>query len=280
MSFALPFFLILMVPLVAAAWTLTKGGLATAGRLPGAWNTLVAPSLKRFLAGRAAASRNRTPCLALCIAGLIVLALARPGGEVGGEIDLTGLAGRVIVLDASTDISRQAVFIRELENANPALPTAIIAAGADAYLISPFTTDPKQTHRYLNVLTPDMLPDEGRRLHLGLAMAESALARAGFPAGQIILTSDQPPPAPVPISDSDTIRTIAALGEGDWQGFADVYGADVIGADAGATASKALLARVRDQVAATLPGARFDLSPWLIAAVMLGWLAFFRRRAS
>lgn len=280
MSFALPLFLILMIPLAAAVWVLTKGGMATAGRLPGAWNALVAPPLKRFLAGRAGASRNRTPLLALCIAGLIVLALARPGGEVGGEIDLTGLAGRVIVMDASTDISRQAVFIRELENANPTLPTAIIAAGADAYLITPFTTDPEQAHRYLNVLTPDMLPDEGRRLHLGLAMAETALARAGYPAGQIILTSDQPPPAPVPISDSDTIRTIAALGGGDWQAFADFYGAEVIGGGAGATASDDLLARVRDQVAATLPGARFDLSPWLIAAAMLGWLALFRRRAS
>lgn len=280
MSFAFPLFLILMIPLVAAAWMLTRGGLATAGRLPGAWDTLVAPSLKRFLARRAAASSNRAPYLALCIAGLIVLALARPGGEVGREIDLTGLAGRVIVMDASTDISRQAVFIRELENANPTLPTAIIAAGADAYLISPFTTDPEQTHRYLNVLTPDMLPDEGRRLHLGLAMAETALARAGFPAGQIILTSDQPPPAPVPISESDTIRTVAALGQGDWRAFADVYGADVIDGGAGAAASEALLSRVRDQVAATLPGARLDLSPWLIAATMLGWMALFRRRAS
>ena len=280
MSFALPLALILILPLAAAAWVLTKGGVITAGRLPGAWNALVAPPLKRFLAGRAAASRNRTPFLALCIAALIVLALARPGGERGAELDLTGLAGRVIVMDASTDISRQAVFIRELEDANPNLPTAIVAAGADAYLITPFTTDPEQTHRYLNVLTPDMMPDEGRRLHLGLALAETALDRAAYPAGQIILTSDQPPPTPVAISDSDTIRTVAALGGGDWQRFADVYGAELIGGDAGATASHELLARVRDEVAATLPGARFDLSPWLIAAAMLVWLMLFRRRTS
>lgn len=280
MSFAFPLFLVLMIPLAAAVWVFTRGGLATAGRLPGAWNALVAPPLKRFLASRAAASRNGAPLLALCLAGLIVLALARPGGEAGGEIDLTGLAGRVIVLDASTDISRQAVFIRELEDANPTLPTAIIAAGADAYLISPFTTDSDQTHRYLNVLTPDMLPDEGRRLHLGLAMAEVTLARAGYPVGQIILTSDQPPPSPVPISDSDTIRTVAALGGGDWRAFAKVYGAEVVGAGAGATASQELLARVRNEVAATLPSARVDLSPWLIAAAMLGWLALFRRRVT
>lgn len=280
MSFALPLFLTLMIPLAVATWVLTKGGVATTGRLPGAWNALVAPPLKRFLASRAAAGRNRTPFLALGIAGLIVLALARLGGETGAEADLTGVAGRVIVIDASTDISRQAVFVRELEEANPNLPTAIIAAGADAYLITPFTTDPAQTHRYLNVLTPDMMPGEGRRLHLGLAMAERALARAGYPVGQIILTSDQPPPPPVAIADSDTIRAVAVLGQGDWRGFADAYGAAVIGGDAGATASDELLTRARDEVAATLPGARFDLSPWLIAAAMLCWLALFRRRTS
>ena len=280
MSFALPLALILILPLAAAAWVLTKGGVVTAGRLPGAWNALVAPPLKRFLASRAAASRNRTPLLALCIAALIVLALARPGGETGAELDLTGLAGRVIVMDASTDISRQAVFIRELEDANPNLPTAIIAVGADAYLITPFTTDPVQTHRYLNVLTPDMMPGEGRRLHLGIAMAEKALVRAGYPVGQIILTSDQPPPPPVAIAESDTIRTVAALGGGDWRSFADAYGAGLIGGGAGATASNDLLARVQDEVAATLPGARFDLSSWLIGAAMLCWLALFRRRAS
>lgn len=280
MSFALPAVLILMIPLAVAAWLLTKGGIAIAGRLPGAWNAMVSPPLKRFLAARAAAQRNRTPFLALCIAGLIVLALARPGGETGAGLDLTGVAGRVIVMDASTDISRQAVFIRELEDANPNLPTAIIAAGADAYLITPFTTDPAQTHRYLNVLTPDMMPGEGRRLHFGLAMAEKTLARAGYPVGQIILTSDQPPPAPVAIADSDTIRTVAVLGGGDWRGFADAYGADVVGSGAGASASDVLLTRVRDEVAATLPGVRFDLSVWLIAAAMLCWLALFRRRAS
>lgn len=280
MSFALPIVLILMVPLAAAAWVLTKGGLAAGGRLPGAWNTMVAPSLKRFLATRAAANRNRAPFLALAIAGLIVLALARPGGETGAELDLTGLAGRVIVMDASTDISRQAVFIREMEDANPTLPTAIIAAGADAYLITPFTTDPEQTHRYLNVLTPDMMPGEGRRLHFGLAMAESTLARAGYPAGQIILTTDLSPPPPVPIAKSDTIRTVAVLGDGDWRDFADAYGANIVGSGAGATASDDLLVRVKDEVTATLPGARFDLSVWLIGAAMLGWLILFRRRSS
>ncbi len=280
MSFALPIVLILMIPLAAAAWLLTKGGLATASRLPGAWNALVAPSLRRFLAAQAAAIRNRTPFLALAIAGLIVLAMARPGGEIGAELDLTGVAGRVVVMDASTDISRQAVFVRELEEANPHLPTAIIAAGADAYLITPFTTDPVQTHRYLNVLTPDMMPGKGRRLHLGLAMAEKTLARAGYPLGQIILVSDQPPPPPIAIAGSDTIRTVATLGGGDWSGFADAYEAEVVGDDAGATASDDLLARVRDEIAAKLPGARYEVSVWLIAAAMLCWLALFRRRAS
>ena len=280
MSFAAPIVLILMAPLGALLWALARGRLAATGRLPGAWHALVAPPLKRFVASRAAASANRTPVLALVIAGLIVLALARPGADLGDEVDLTAIAGRVVVLDASTDIAAQAVFVRELEEAAPSLPTAIVAAAGDAYLIVPFTTDPAQTHRYLNVLTPDMMPGEGRRLHLGLALAEEALARAGYPAGQIILTSDQPPPRPVSIAPSDSIRTIAALGQPaqGWEVFADAYGAEVIDGGQARDASADLIARARARAAATLPGARFDLSPWLIGAAMLGWLMLFRRR--
>lgn len=282
MSFALPHVLILIAPLAVLAWALAKGKLAAAGRLPGAWNALIAPPLKRYIAARAAASRNRTPLLTLAAASLIVLALARPGAETGDEIDLTGIAGRVIVLDVSTDISAQAVFVRELEEANPTLPTAIIAAGADAYLIVPFTTDPTQTHRYLNVLTPALMPDEGRRLHLGLALAEQVLTRAGYPAGQIILTSDLPPPPPVAIAPSASIRTVAALGGDapDWHGYAAFHNAEVIGGGQASSASADLIRRARDQAVATLPGARFDLSPWLIGAAMAGWLMLFRRRAA
>lgn len=282
MSFALPLVLILIAPLGALAWALAKGKLATAGRLPGAWNTLITPPLKRYVAAKASASRNSAPFLALTIAVLIVMALARPGADTGDEVDLTGIAGRVVVLDASTDVSAQAVFVRELEDANPNLPTAIIAAGADAYLIVPFTTDPAQTHRYLNALTPDMMPGEGRRLHLGLALAERVLARAGYPAGQVILTSDQPPPQPVAIAPSATIRTVAAIGArpSDWEGFAAAYDAEVIDRGQATSASADLMARARDEAAATLPGARFDFSPWLIGVAMLCWLMLFRRRAS
>lgn len=282
MSFALPLVLILIAPLAALFYFLASGRLAMTGRLPGAWDRLVAPPLRRYIADRAASGRNLAPFLALAIAGLIVVALARPGADMGDEIDLTGIAGRVIVLDASTDISRQAVFVRELEEADPSLPTAIIAVAGDAYLIVPFTTDPAQTHRYLNVLTPDMMPEGGRRLHLGFALAEKVLARAGYPAGQIILTSDQPPPAPVAIAPSATLRTIAVLGQrpANWTAFADIYGADVIGESRAKDASAPLLFKARTKAASTLQGARYDLSPWLIGAAMLGWLMLFRRRAT
>ena len=280
MSFAFPLILILLAPLAVAGWSVAKGGLAGSGRLPGAWNTLVSPALKQYLAVRAQANQRLTPFLCLALAAIIILVLARPGGENTAGPDLRGLAGRVIVLDASTDTSRQAVFIREMEDAAPDLPTAIVAVADDAYLIVPFTTDPVQTHRYLNVLTPDMIPGEGRRLHLGIAAAERAILRAGYPLGQVILTTDLAPPQPIAIAPSKTQRTIAALGENpaDWRDFADLYGAEVINGGDAADASTELLAQAQAEAEATQPGARFDLSPWLIGATMLGWLALFRRR--
>ncbi len=282
MSFAFPLILILLAPLAVAGWSVAKGGFAGSGRLPGAWNTLVSPPLKRYLAVRAKANQRLTPILCLALAAIIILVLARPGGENSAAPDLRGFAGRVIVLDASTDISRQAVFIREMEEAAPDLPTAIVAVADDAYLIVPFTTDPVQTHRYLNVLTPDMMPGEGRRIHLGIAAAEQAISRAGYPLGQIIVTSDIAPPKPIAIAPGKTLRTIAALGENpaDWQDFADTYGAEVIAGGDAANASTKLLALAQAEAEATQPGAIFDLSPWLIGATMLGWLVLFRRRGT
>ncbi len=280
MNFAFPLILILLAPLAVAGWSVARGGFAGSGRLPGAWNTLVSPALKHYLAVRAQASQRLTPFLCLALAAIIILVLARPGGENAAGPDLRGLAGRVIVLDASTDISRQAVFIREMEDAAPDLPTAIVAVASDAYMIVPFTTDPVQTHRYLNVLTPDMIPGEGRRIHLGIAAAEQVISRAGYPLGQIILTTDLAPPQPIAIAPSNTQRTIAALGENpaEWQDFADLYGAEVIADGDAANASTELLALAQAEAEATQPGARFDLSVWLIGATMLGWLALFRRR--
>lgn len=280
MSFVAPLALILIPPLALMAWLLVGGRVRLADRLPGAWNGLVDGRLKRYLADRAGNRRNHAPFLMLGLVAVIVLAIARPGFHGAGQPDLTGIAGRVVILDASTDISQQAVFLRELEEANPSLPTAVVAVGEDAYLITPFTTDAAQTHRYLNVLTPEMIPGEGRRLHLGLAMAEKVLARARLPVGQIILISDAPPPAPIAIDATETIRTVAALGPGDWRAFADLYDAEVIGGSAAAGASSGLLDRARAEVAATLPGQRFDLTPVLISAAALAWLLLFRRRLS
>lgn len=280
MSAAIPLYLLLLIPLAGAAWALTRRMGPAANRLPGGWNALVAPQLKAYLAQRSAARRNRMPILLLGVAAVIVLALTRPGFHHGRELDLTGVAGRVIVMDATTDIARQALFLRELQDATPRVPTAVIAAAGDAYVIAPFTTDPAQIHRYLNVLVPDMMPGEGRRLHLGLARAEALLNRAGYLAGQVILTAEAPPPAPVPIAPSESLRVVVALGQGDWSAFADSYGAALRDGAAAARASNDLIELAETAARDSLPGARLDLSPWLIGGAMALWLVLFRRRLS
>lgn len=274
MSFSAPYTLALFAPLAWAALTLWRG--AGAAALPGGWSAWIAPELAGHLARRAGLRASGDLWVALAIAGLLIAAAAGPGipNGAGGAANLSG---RVLVVDATADLPRQRVFITGLAAASPDAPTALIAVAGDAYRLTPFTDDPAQISRYLSALSPDLMPAPGRRLHLGLAEAERALAEAGVLAGQIVLISAAPPPeALAGVGETTTPRLIAPLGPGDWSEAARVFGAEI---ETRPSAIAAQLDRALRRVKATrIPDARWDLRPILLAAAALLWLVLFRRR--
>ena len=118
-----------------------------------------------------------TPVLCFVLALLVVFALSRPGLDVEDDDTFATLAGRVVILDVGSDLTRHRHVLDDLYRADPGVSTALVAVSGDAYRIVPFTTDKAQIDRYLRVLSTDIMPRPGQNAHLGLALAEQMLAR-------------------------------------------------------------------------------------------------------
>ncbi|MEM7270503.1 MAG: VWA domain-containing protein [Pseudomonadota bacterium] len=279
MSVIFPIALVLLLPLAALAWAMTRSDVVGAGRLPGAWERLISPPLRSYIADRAAIVKSAAPTLCLAIAALIAVALARPGLITETKPDYANIVGRVVVIDVAAGLPPQTVYVNALLEASPHIPTALIASAGESYLIAPFTTDPKQITRYLNAIRPEMMPLAGRRPHLGLALAERTLDEAGLLVRQIIVTSAGDPPPIVGVAASDTLRHVVGAGGAGWRDYADAYQADLGDADPAPTIT-AIEEAARAAVEASLPGARTELTPWLIGGTLLLLLPLFRRRSA
>ncbi len=284
MTFAQPLVLLLIVPVIALAALVRRRSPMVVAGLPGAWGRAVAPPLRGYLARQLSARRFGQVGLCAAIATLLAVALARPLIEAEGGADFANLVGRVIVLDlhAGAEFQEQRLIAERLIDVSPAVPTAIVAIAGEAYTIVPFTTDRRQAERYLQVLSPTLMPVQGRALHAGIAHAEALLSSAGVAIGQIVLTaSGEAPQDAVAIARSRSLRAVIAPDRApqSWQAFAETYDAELAARDelAGIVASlERAVDRFRRRHA---PSGYVDLSPWAIGLALVLWLGLFRRRA-
>lgn len=280
MTFAMPLALLLLVPLVAAGVLAHATVTGWAGRLPGAWDRVVTQTLKPFIAERSRIGSHGAPLLCLVIGALLISALSRPGGDADNAEAFATLSGRVIVIDVGADLALHRHVIDTFFETDPDVPTAIVLTSGDAYRIVPFTTDKAQIDRYIRVVDASMMPEPGRRPHLGIVQAEQTLARAGILVRQIVLLSALPAPTDVveiPPTKSD--RIVIALGNAPgWEKWAKDQNADLRSdADVGEIASR-LTAAARDVAIAELPEVRVEFTTILIGFAALLWLGLFRRR--
>lgn len=281
MSFATPLALILLVPLLVLLVLSATRSHGWAGRLPGTWDRVVAPTLKRHVAVHSNLGKAGAPVLAIGLAALVVLALARPGVDADDPRDIVTLGGRVIVLDVGEDLAGHQLFIDALHDADPAIATAIIAVAGDAYRIVPFTTDKAQIDRYVQVLSADMMPAPGNRPHLGIARAEKILLDAGYLVRQIVLvTAKRPPEQSVAISQTETQRIVVPLfNPAIWQDWADTQHSTLADRESVSDIAETLADAIRAAARSELPATRLDLATILIGITALLWLLLFRRRA-
>jgi len=192
-----PEWLFALVPLALGLWWLARDNAGTP-----AWRGLVDTHLLPHLLVGEPGRATRTPLWLLGIGGLLaIVALAGPVWRRLPQPVYTTRAERVIVVDISDSMNVADVAPSRLARARFEVmdllrrfkegQTALIAYGAEPYIVSPLTGDARTIAAQVPALSSDLLPVSGaRRTDLALAEAGRLLAQAGSAGGSVILVTD------------------------------------------------------------------------------------------
>jgi hypothetical protein len=277
-----PLVLLLLVPAVAAFGWLVRHGDRYLTRLPGDWERLVAPSLRTFV-GREATQGAAPQLLGfLALWVVLVITISRPVWELDEAADFANIAGRVIAMDlgGGADIHSQRLAAATLIDSAPDVPTALVVGSGDAFNVVPLTTDRNFLDRYLNVITPDVMPLDGQAIPVMVAHSEAILTRAGVVVGQVILLTGGEPPALGAKYVARWSRVLATDPEtrDEWDGYANYLDARLVSYDDFTPAADDLARQIERARHRGDHAAVRDLTPYLLAVAALLWLTLFRRR--
>ena len=141
-----------------------------------------------FLAGTV--QQLRSPSRGIVLIGLWCLLGAALSTISLGQIDvhkLRNLDARVVVIDLGIpDRSRDRIAAaRYLIDSADDVPTAVVAVTEHAFDVVPLTRDRTHLDRYLQVLSMDVMPIDGRSMLTGVERAVALLDRANIQARQI-----------------------------------------------------------------------------------------------
>ena len=257
--------------------------------LPGGWHRAIEPGLQALLAGTVEQVRRRSTLLALMVLWLLLAAsLATISLGQTTVPALRNLYARVVVIDLGLgqESADRVAAARYLIDDDRDIPTAVIAVTERAFDVVPLTRDYAHLDRYLQVLSPDVMPVEGRSLLRGVERAVTLLDRGGIQARQIAVFTDGPPP---PIGrflkpENPSFQNVWLIrpnhGGDGWSQFGDRIEASLATDQETARVQYDLDAR-RNEAAAKVVSIRErrDLTPWLIVLLLPIWLfVFFRRQ--
>lgn len=256
--------------------------------LPGAWSRAIHGDLQTFLAG--AVQQVRTPFRGPALFLLWLLLAAALATISLGQIEtpkLRNLDARIVVIDLGVpEIARDRIAsARYLIDSADSVPTAVIAVTEHAFDVVPLTRDDTHLDRYLQVLSHDVMPIDGRALFKGVERAIALLDRAGIQARQItVFTGDRPPPLgrfekPERDEDQNIWFVLPENAMAAWRGIAGEFGATLIN-DQQTNALHNDFEEKRQEAAAKVVSIRErqDITPWLIALLLPLWLLLFFRR--
>ena len=257
--------------------------------LPGAWHRAIQAELQAFHArGVRQIRKTGHGTLLFALWGLLSAALATISL---GQIDipqLRNLEARVVVIDLGVPAIAQdrIAAARYLIDSAEDVPTAVVAVTEHAFDVVPLTRDDTHLDRYLQVLSADVMPIEGRSLMLGIERAVALLDRAGIQARQItVFTGGEAPPAgrfirPEQDVDHGLWLVLPDQASAAWRELAGRLEAR-LASDREAPAVHRDFEERRQEAAAKAVSIRErqDITPWLIALSLPLWLfLFFRRR--
>ncbi len=195
--FIRPYWLLALVPLALLLWRLSRS--SGGGQ---AWTGLVDPHLLRHLLSAENGRVRLVPLLLLGLGWLLgVLALAGPAWERLPRPVYQAQTYRVLVLDLSRSMNAQDLRPSRLAQARFEIldllrrdtegQTALLAYGAEPFVVSPLSTDTDTIAAQVPSLETGLLPVQGgKRTDQALRHAQDLLRQAGAPEGEVILISD------------------------------------------------------------------------------------------
>jgi len=197
--FLRPLWFLALLPLPWVLWRLGRTN-------PGAeaWRGLVDAHLLRHLLVEEPGRARPLPLVLLALGWLLgVAALAGPAWERLPQPLFEAQAQRVIVLDLSPDMDAQDLAPSRLARARFEVldllaaasegQTALLAYGAEPFIVAPLTRDAATIAAQVPDLETALLPVKGpKRTDLALAEAGANLTRAGSQEGDIILITADP----------------------------------------------------------------------------------------
>lgn len=193
--FLRPIALSLLLPLIYMIWKQKKSSLSSI------WHQAFdAELLKVRLASRENVKSRLWGNLTWVIAALCIFALSGPTWKKI-PIPLFELqAERIILLDLSQSmlaqdlkpdrITRAKQKIRDILNNIQEGEVALIGFAADPFVIAPLTSDLKTIESQVQVLSPDLMPQQGTSISKALQNALTLFKQSGHTRGQIILMTD------------------------------------------------------------------------------------------
>ena len=185
---------LLALPLLVLWWRAQR-------RRGSAWRGNVDAHLLPHLVEPGASRRGLAGLAARLLAWtLAALAMAGPSWRQGDAPLQQDGRPLVIALDLSSAILATDLPPSRLLQARAKLATllrertggdvALVAFADDAYTVAPLTDDGANVALFLDALSPDVMPVDGRRPDRAIAAAAKLLAQAGYAQGDILLLTD------------------------------------------------------------------------------------------
>jgi Ca-activated chloride channel family protein len=188
---------LLALPLVAVlALLMARRQLA-----PGNWQRVVDPALAPYVLSRSAAraSRSRWWLFLLCGA-LASIALAGPTWNRLEQPVFRVEQAIVIALDLSQSmdaadlapsrLTRARLKILELLERRQSGQTALVVYSANAFTVTPLTTDADTVASLVNSLSTDIMPSRGSYPAAAIDKGRELLEQAGVASGKVLLVTD------------------------------------------------------------------------------------------
>ena len=167
----------------------------------GSWESIVDAALLPHLVAGAGTPRREWPWVLMAAAVVVAgLALAGPAFERQEQPVFRSLAARVVVLDASRSMDARDLVPSRMARARHKVSdllrrsrdgrTGLVVFAGDAFVVAPLTRDADTLVHLLSAVDTSVVPVQGSRPDLGLAVAHELLENGRATIGEIILVTD------------------------------------------------------------------------------------------